>query len=298
MTRVYSRNPEPNRILFDRDSDPQRGEDIKNLRSAVQRRLDARGIDRKVGPDDGRLTPDLYDALKTASHFLGAPDEWYKSKSGLLTREQLIIRYPGTRTEDMLKSADDRMHRLVLDREKAEKARKAKLAAQAANAGAHGTSNLTAAQRIKARELAVNAFRLAYNHRGVVHYTQSSLRWQGINNRLRAAEGRYPNYADCSSLYTWAMWNALTAVAGMGYPDIVNGSRWAAGYTGTIASHGRWVSPGELMPGDAVLYGGNFPYGHVTMYAGGGMCFSHGSEIGPTFVPVGYRPISTCRRFI
>lgn len=295
MARTYSREAEPHRILFDRRN-PQRGDDVKALRSAVQRRLDARGIDRKVGPDDGALNDDLYKALKTASHFLGSPDEWVESKSGLLAREQMIIRYPGTRTLDMLGAADARMDKLMADREAAEKRRKAKLAAAAASRG--GNSNLSAADRIKAREIAVNSFRLAYNHRGVVHYTQSSLRWQGINRHLRAAQGQYPNYADCSSMCTWALWNALTAVGGMGFRDIVNGSGWTAGYTGTMASHGVHVSVGELMPGDCVFYGGGFPYGHVTMYVGGGMCFSHGSEIGPTYVPVGYRPISTARRYI
>lgn len=297
MARAYSRDAEPHRILSDRDSDPQRGDDIKALRSAVLRRLEARDIDRKVGPDDGKLNPDLYKALKTASHFLGSPDDWFESKSGLLVREQMIIRYPGKRTEEMLKAADARMDNMMHEREAAEKKRRAKIVA-ASKADHGGVSGLSSAQRSKARELAVNAFRLAYNHRGVVHYTQSGMRWQGIRNRLRAADGRYPNYADCSSMATWALWNALTAVAGMGFRDIVNGSGWSAGYTGTMASHGKWVSAGELMPGDCVFYGGGFPYGHVTMYVGGGMCYSHGSEIGPNYVRVNYRPISTCRRYI
>jgi len=302
MARAYSRDAEPHRILTKSGGDlgRQRGDDIKALRSAVQRRLDARGIDRKVGPNDGVMNDNLYDALKTAAHFLGVPDDWHESKSGLLVREQLVIRYPGLRESNpefvalnMLDAADARMDNLMRDREAAEKKRIA-----AAKADRGGPSRLTAAERVKARQIAVSAFRLAYNHRGVVHYTQTSARWQGIATRRRYADGRYPNYADCSSMATWCLWNALTAVAGMDFPDIVNGSSWNYGYTGTMASHGMHVSVGELLPGDCVFYGGGFPYGHVTMYAGNGMCFSHGSEIGPTFVPVGYRPISTCRRYI
>src|SRR4029077_12964584 len=151
------------------------------------------------------------------AHFLGVPDDWTASSSGLLVREQKVIVYPETRTGSMLQAAESRMARLIKERE----------------AKPPPDGKLSDKERALARELAVKAFGLAHSHKGVVHYTQGATRWQGIREKRRYADGRYPNYADCSSLFTWCWWNALTNVDGIDTPDIVNGSSWQAGYTGT-----------------------------------------------------------------
>lgn len=276
--RVYSRKAFPHRILFD-TTNPQRGDDVKVLQRHTRRRLEARDIDRPIGID-GVYGPKTREAAKTASHFLGCPDDWHQSKSGLLVREQRVIIYPETRTTSMLEAARARMDKLLKDREDS------------------GSDGLTANDRSEARRIAVAAFKLAYQHAGNVHYTQSAARWQGIHERRRYADRNYPTQADCSSMYTWCLWNALTSVAGMGYPDVVNGSDWLAGYTGTLLAHGERVT--NRMPGDAVLYGTGFPGSHVAMVAEDtSMVYSHGSEGGPYYVAWNYRSdVLQVRRYI
>jgi hypothetical protein len=284
MARVYSRKAFPHRVLFDTGENAQRGDDVKVLRRHVQRRLDARDIERKVGPNDGEFRVPLRDAAKTAAHFLGVPQEWTDSDTGLLVREQKVIVYPTTRTHEMLELAKDRMDRLLKEREAKEKAR--------------GDGKLTDAERSEARKLAVRAFALLRSNHSVVHYTQGASRWQGINERRRANEGRFPHYADCSSAATWAWWNALTHVDGPRTPDRINGSNWTAGYTGTMLSHGWKVT--DRRPGDLVLYGRGFPGGHVAMVAENtNMVYSHGSESGPYYLAWNYRSdVIGVRRYI
>jgi hypothetical protein len=284
MARAYSRKAFPNRVLFDTGANAQRGDDVKVVRRHTLRRLEARDIERRVGPDDGVFRAELRDAAKTAAHFLGVPDDWTESKTGLLVREQKVIVYPQTRTSSMLEAADARMDALIKDREAAPPPRP--------------DGKLTDAERGAARRLAVKAFRLLYNHRGSVHYTQGHSRWQGIRERRRAADGRFPLYCDCSSAATWAWWNALTNVDGMNTRDRINGSSWAAGYTGTMLSHGWRVT--DRRPGDLVIYGRRFPGGHVAMVAENtNMVYSHGSESGPHYLRWNYRgDVMGVRRYV
>jgi hypothetical protein len=286
MTRAYTKKAFPHRILFDTGRDAQRGDDVKVLRRHTLRRLDARDIDRKVGPDDGVYSTLIRDAARTAGHYLGAPDEWVESDSGVIVRLQKIIVYPETRTQSMLDAADARMDKLIQDRKDSKPKPRV------------GDGNFTDKERGEARLLAVRAFRLPYNNRGRVHYTQGASRWQGIRERRRYGDGRYPNYADCSSLFTWCWWNALTNVDGMGTRDRINGCSWTAGYTGTLLSHGWRVS--DRRPGDAVIYGRGFPGVHVAMIAENtNMAYSHGSEAGPHYVPWNYRrDVMQVRRFL
>jgi hypothetical protein len=248
MSRTYSRKAFPHRVLFDTGEGAQRGDDVKVLRRHTLRRLDARDIDRKVGPDNGV--------------------------------------YPETRTKSMLESADARMDKLIKDR------------ADSKPKPRSGDGSFTNVEKGEARRIAVRTFRLAYDHRGSVHYTQGASRWQGIREGRRSAAGRYPNYADCSSMFTWAWWNALTNVDGAGTRDRINGSSWNAGYTGTLLSHGWRVH--DRRPGDAVIYGRGFPGSHVAMIAENtNMAYSHGSESGPHYVPWNYRrDVMQVRRYI
>jgi cell wall-associated NlpC family hydrolase len=119
-----------------------------------------------------------------------------------------------------------------------------------------------------------------YLHRGSIHYTQTSLRMQGVRNHLHPPE--YPNWEDCSSYATWCYYVA-------GAPD-PNGLHYSGyGYTGTLANHGRSVSVAQMQPGDLVIYGHTFPYHHVAIYIGHGKVVSHGGESGPLIVPYNYR---------
>lgn len=156
---------------------------------------------------------------------------------------------------------------------------------------------LSAPQRIRARDLAIQAAALGLRHREVVHYTQGAQRWEGINRALKAWAGHFPRHADCSSFATWCLWNGLDHYD---MPDVVNGARWQAGYTGTQLQHGKRVTDErQIMRGDLAIYGGGPPGEHVAICIGGGLVISHGSEPGPFKLPLHYRAdLMEIRRFI
>lgn len=129
-----------------------------------------------------------------------------------------------------------------------------------------------------------------------VHYTQSASRWSWKQyNHLRI-----PFYGDCSSTVTCLYWLALVVRLGK-HDDILNGANWQAGFTGTLAQHGKRISgrPGTRRVGDLVLYGAAPTYEHVAMMVGPNLVFSHGGEAGPFLLPPNYRSdIGEFRRYI
>lgn len=156
-------------------------------------------------------------------------------------------------------------------------------------------SGLSKAHVKKAVNLTLEAAVLGLHHAPEIHYTQSDLRWQGIDRRYVAAKGEYPRFADCSSFATWCLWNGLFVP--FGHSDAVNGEHWRAGYTGTLLEHGVRVD--SLIPGDLVIYGSGWPGEHTAVYTGGGLVVSHGSEAGPFLLPVHYRSdVLEFRRYI
>lgn len=143
-------------------------------------------------------------------------------------------------------------------------------------------SGLSTRDRIRARDMAVQAAVLMLHNRGNdLHYSEQGNRWEGIDRHLKAWRGQFPHYSDCSSSVTWWLWNGLDH---FGVGDVVNGSSWQAGYTGTMLEHGENVGTRNMQRGDAVLYGNGFPGFHTAMHVGGGMVISHGSEDGPNFL--------------
>jgi hypothetical protein len=152
-------------------------------------------------------------------------------------------------------------------------------------------SGLGPGQRLRARERASQAAELGIHHAAQIHYTQGAARWQGISKRRNARRGQFPTQADCSSFVSWCLWNAL--YLGFGIGDVVNGTGWTGGYTGTMRSHGvRVQHAANLLRGDCVHYGPGTGL-HVTMVvgkrAGVPMVVSHGSEGGPYYVQYDYR---------
>lgn len=158
-------------------------------------------------------------------------------------------------------------------------------------------SGLTNLQRIEARDLACNAAVLSIRNAPLIHYTQGSLRWEGIDKKLKAFRGEFPRHGDCSAMATWWLWNGLDH---FGVSDVVNGDKWQYGYTGTQLQHGkRVVHRVNWRRGDLFIYGRGFPGAHVALYLGDGFCASHGSEAGPFKVRFDYRPdLLDVRRFI
>lgn len=124
------------------------------------------------------------------------------------------------------------------------------------------------------------------------YYTQGAARWQGVTAIYGkvAISSTIPRLrsGDCSAGYTrWVLWG-LQQQLGRVPHDVVNGARWQAGYTGTIAAVCKRVSTPQN--GDAVLYGRS-PYTHVVgiLDVGSKLCVSHGSNAGPNLVTWDYR---------
>ena len=163
-------------------------------------------------------------------------------------------------------------------------------------------SGLSRDQRIRARERVVQAALLGLNNATSVHYTMEATRWDGIKNRRDARLGQFPKNSDCSSFATWCLWNGLHLAFGLG--DLVNGAGWAAGFTGTMLTHGRPVRHlANVRRGDCVLYGDGSPGKHVTIVIGRRegvpMVVSHGSEPGPFLLRYDYRSdVMQIRRYI
>ena len=165
-------------------------------------------------------------------------------------------------------------------------------------------SGLSYKHRIQARDRAVGAAMLGVKNAASVHYTQGSRRWEGIAKKLNARMGQYPHYADCSAFVTWCLWNALV-VPGLVTRDIVNGSNWSGGYTGTLLAHGKEVRHLEnVQRADVVIYGDGGTGEHTAIIVGKRadghpMVVSHGSEPAPFYCPYDYRPDVMCiRRYI
>lgn len=128
---------------------------------------------------------------------------------------------------------------------------------------------------------------VGYMNRYSIHYTQSGLRMQGVRNHILPPH--FPSYEDCSSFSTWCYWVAKALDPnGLGY----NGQ----GYTGTLINHGKRVYTAGV--GDLVFYGWSrgIP-SHVAVSVGYGRVVSHGSEIGPLLLPIGYRPITSIHTY-
>lgn len=110
------------------------------------------------------------------------------------------------------------------------------------------------------------------------YYTQGPLRWQGVRAVYgKVTKQRIPTLrgGDCSAGYTrWVLWGLQQALGRVPH-DVVNGSRWQGGYTGTIAVTCRRVMTPQV--GDAILYGRG-DYSHVTgVYdVAQRTCISHG----------------------
>lgn len=173
----------------------------------------------------------------------------------------------------------------------------------------HAASNpvhhgLSANERIRVRRLIKFAAVETQARASRIHYTQGAERWEGIDKKIRCYPGHIeiPTEADCSAMATWLYWNALKKhINEDKFPDILNGSSWKAGYTGTLLQHGRVLHSGTPgLVGDLVIYGAPGTTGrHVATYVGNGMVHSHGSEAGPFILPWRYRPdIQSVRRYI
>lgn len=163
-------------------------------------------------------------------------------------------------------------------------------------------SGLSLAHRIRARDRSVGAAVLAWHHAPQIHYTQGVQRWDGIHLHKNARIGQYPNFADCSAFVTWCLWNGLD-LSGLVSHDIVNGTNWAGGFTGTLLKHGKEVHHlASVQRADYIIYGNGGTGEHTAICVGHRasdhkpMVVSHGSERGPLYLPYDYRSDIMCWR--
>ena len=130
------------------------------------------------------------------------------------------------------------------------------------------------------RSVIVATAMLGYRQRATIHYTQGSLRMEGVRRHVKPPD--VPHYEDCSSFVTWLYWVAAA-------PDPNGRGYDGYGYTGTQILNGHQVGLAQLEPGDLVFYGTRAVPSHVAVYVGGGKVVSHGSELGPLLVDRRYR---------
>jgi hypothetical protein len=146
-----------------------------------------------------------------------------------------------------------------------------------------------------------------------VNYTQGAARWSAISGKhvlefkkvggkltIDAAHHVLPFSGDCSSTDSWLLWLPLHHYIGElrggdGVRDVVNGTNWTGGYTGTMVAHGKpVVNPKNWLVGDQVFYGGT-PWvpEHVATFMGWKgstpVVFTHGTPSGPYLSPIDYR---------
>lgn len=149
-------------------------------------------------------------------------------------------------------------------------------------------SGLSERHREQVRADILRAVRLMASNPNAVHYTQRANRWDGIVHRKHPGGSLFPYYGDCSSTGTWLLWLGLGRRFGV--RDLVNGTGWAGGFTGTMVRHGKPViHDRNLKVGDQIFYGRGPTYQHVVTSIGGRRAFSHGSEAGPHIVDIDYR---------
>jgi peptidoglycan hydrolase-like protein with peptidoglycan-binding domain len=122
---------------------------------------------------------------------------------------------------------------------------------------------------------------LGYNLRAQTGYSQGWERWSGISQRILPP--RVPPFEDCSSGFTYLGWVAHTLAGGTPDP---NGLGWTAGWTGSLAMHGRLTSTYRSTEAGYVgAFYRSFPHAHITLALTDGRCWSMGSMAGPSIYP-------------
>lgn len=247
-----------------------KGEDVKRTQHYTQVRLDRLNeLDQYDIDVDGVVGGRTIDAVFHAAYLMGVGAKHLEHANPKLGNDAFIDQY----IQQVLVNPTLRADSEVANARK----RRAKLAKQHDKEQTAGPA-ASPSGLVLAKQAAV----LALNHAPAVHYTMGASRWQGISTGRIAAKGEYPNWADCSSFYTWCLWQWLR-----NGPDVVNGANWQAGFTGTLLTHGRRVTRDVL--GAAAIYGSGYPGKHVAFCLGDGTVISHGSEGGPYHLPLRYR---------
>lgn len=261
-----------------------RGEDVRKLIEATDRRLGALGLDSlKLGGKRTTNTQVVRSRVRLVLQSLGAlPETRKKVSTGINQAMQRMVRYPETRSSAQVRRAIEFKHsdayRTLLKKEPV---------------AIGETDALRYRRRIEA------AASWAFAKCGP-NYTQGPRRWDPINSHAGPDTGKAFAYGDCSSVATWMQRYAL----GWDHADIINGTNWQSGYTGTQVVHGRRLPSGVVYePGDMAFYGtGTMSHVVVCWKAGSASTarwLSYGSQGAPYDVAVNYRyDLNHVRRYV
>lgn len=240
MQRKWSSNAAPHRKLqipphFD---NPQKGEDVKQLQRAINKRLSARRLPGKL-KIDGECGRHTITKGRLAARSLGIG----LKGDGLTPYAQKVIRHPELRTHKQKAHGK----RWVAEHVPPPPRLKVK----------GNTVTGTGTDREKIVKACLTATDLYYSGKSQRFYSQA-----GTWTVERGITGEKPGErSDCSQFATSMFWSA-------GCED-PNRNNYTGGYTGTLGPRGTKISFDELRPGDLILYGTG-TYHHVEVFIGDG----------------------------
>lgn len=225
-----------------------KGEAIRQLQAATNRRLRARDLDEYVCGEDGDLGAFTLRAVRKAAWALGALATTFEAittKGQVPVGVQRIILSPGTRNAEQLARARARISQMRAERQ----AREKKAASE---------------PRLRLVKLALLAKANYYANPGSYHYLAG-----GKANLVFLKPTPRDWRSDCSQFVA-----SVYAEAGLPSPASVP-HQWASTYS--IAPHGKLTRSPK--PGDLGLYGPRGNTHHVEMYCGapGAEFVGHGS---------------------
>lgn len=228
-------------------ADCQKGADVKALQHAINRVARTRKMARRleVNGECGRATIALGRHVAW-SLGIGLPED----KHGLPQYTQRLIRHPNLRTPKQKKRAQAWKEAHPPHTKAVVKGNKV-------------TGGTTRERIVAGCEEAAQLYASGKSHR---FYSQPG-GWT-VEHGITGEPSGYRS--DCSQFVTSMYWSS-------GIKEDPNGQDYKAGYTGTLAAHGVYISRAELRPGDFVLYG-PAPHHHVEVYVGpGNRTIGHGS---------------------
>jgi hypothetical protein len=228
-----------------------KGENVKSLQRAVNRRLKARSAPNHMVKVDGQFGPKSRSALCYAAYLLGADKATVDGmrRGTISPEEQTFVRNPGKRDKAEISRGRKRVaaHRKAVQ--------KAKAAADKAGA--------------KRKRIVAEAKKAAANYRknpGAYHYLAG-----GAANTVYLKPTPRSWRSDCSQFAA-----AVYKGAGLPSPAAPLDHQWASTFSIVKSPHARFISRAGRKPGDLGMYGSHQAPHHVEVWCGDGF-IGHGS---------------------
>jgi cell wall-associated NlpC family hydrolase len=228
-----------------------KGDFVKKLQTALNRRLKARSAPGHMVKVDGEFGPKTRSALVYAAYLLGADKATVDGmRTGTISpEEQKFILNPGLR-----------------DKGELARARKRVAAHRKAVAAAKAAANKASAKR---KRIVAEAKKAAANYRknpGAYHYLAG-----GSANTVYLKPTPRSWRSDCSQFAA-----AVYKGAGLPSPAAPLDHQWASTFSIVKSPHARFISKAGRKPGDLGMYGSHEAPHHVEIWCGDGF-IGHGS---------------------